>query len=209
MELTQEPEIGAVEQADVVHAVAHHHQPVQTDVDIETGVFIRVQPCRPQDIGVRRAAGHDLDPAHVLAHAAALAAADQTAHVDLEAGLHEGEEARPHPHRDIPAEHLGEDALDHHLAGGEGEVLVHDEGLILEEGTLVAGIGGLVAVHPAGVHEAIGGLVGLHIPHGAAGEVGTQAELIPALALVVTLQPVGVHALAGGVVGGEGKYACT
>ena len=139
----------------------------------------------------------------MLAHAAALAAADQTAHVDLEAGLHEGEEARTHPHRDVPAEYLGEDALDHHLAGGEGEVLVHDEGLILEEGTLVAGIGGLVTVHPAGVHEAIGGLVGLHIPHGAAGEVGTQAELIPALALVVALQPVGVHALTGGVVGGE------
>ena len=45
--------------------------------------------------------------------------------------------------------------------------------------------------------------MGLHIPHGAAGEVGTQAELIPALALVVALQPVGVHALTGGVVGGE------
>ena len=36
--------------------------------------------------------------------------------------------------------------------------------------------------------------MGLHRPHGAAGEVGTQAELIPALALVVALQPVGVHA---------------
>ena len=67
----------------------------------------------------------------------------------------------------------------------------------------MAGIGGLVAVHPAGVHEAIGGLVGLHIAHGAAGEVGAQAELVPALALVMARQPIGVHALPGGMVGGE------
>ena len=150
-----------------------------------------------------RAAGHDLDPAHVLAHAAPLAAADQAAHVDLEPRLHKGEEARPHPHRDVPAEYLGQDALDHHLAGGEREVLVHDQGLILEKGALVAGVGGLVAVYPARVHEAIGGLVGLHIADGAAGQMGPQAQLFPALALVVAIQPIGVHALPGGVVGGE------
>ena len=67
----------------------------------------------------------------------------------------------------------------------------------------MAGIGGFVAVHPAGVHEAIGGLVGLHIAHGAAGEVGAQAELIPALAFVMAREPIGVHTLPGGMVGGE------
>ena len=67
----------------------------------------------------------------------------------------------------------------------------------------MAGVGGLIAVHPAGVHEAVGGLVGLHIADGAAGQVGPQAQLVPALALVVALQPIGVHALPGGVVGGE------
>ena len=97
----------------------------------------------------------------MLADAAALAAAHQAAHVDLKAWLHEGEEARPHAHRYIPAEHLGEDALDHHLAGGEGEVLVHDQRLVLEEGALVAGIRRLVAVHLTGVHEPVGRLVGL------------------------------------------------
>ena len=139
----------------------------------------------------------------MLAHAAALAAADQAAHIDLKAGLHEGEEAHAHTHRNVPAEHLGQNALDHHLTGGEGEVLVHDQRFILEEGTLVAGVGGLVAVHLAGVYEAIGWLVGLKIADGAAGQVRTQAQLVPALAAVVALQPIGVHAFPGGMVGRE------
>ena len=67
----------------------------------------------------------------------------------------------------------------------------------------MAGVGGLVAVYPARVHEAVGGLVGLHIADGAAGQVGPQAQLFPALALVMALQPIGVHALSGGMVGGE------
>ena len=67
----------------------------------------------------------------------------------------------------------------------------------------MAGIGGLVAVHTAGIDKAVGGLVCLQIADRAAREVGTQAELIPALALVMTGQPVGVHALPGGMVGGE------
>ena len=67
----------------------------------------------------------------------------------------------------------------------------------------MAGIRRLVAVHLTGVHEPVGRLVGLQIPHGAAGQMGTQAQLVPALALVVPGQPVGVHALAGGMVGRE------
>ena len=43
----------------------------------------------------------------------------------------------------------------------------------------------------------------LHIADGAAGQMGPQAQLVPALALVVSGQPVGVHALPGGMVGRE------
>ena len=45
--------------------------------------------------------------------------------------------------------------------------------------------------------------MGLHVADGAAGQMGPQAQLLPAFPLVVTLQPVGVHALAGGMVGGK------
>ena len=40
-ELIEESEVGAVEETDIIHAVAHHDQSVQTDVDIEAGIFVR------------------------------------------------------------------------------------------------------------------------------------------------------------------------
>ena len=144
---------------------------------------------------MRRAAGHDLDPAHVLADAAALAAADLALHVDLESGLHEGEETGSHANGDILAEHLLQDALDHDLARGEGEILVHDEGFILEEGSLVAGVGGLIAVDAAGIDEPVGRFVGAHVAYALSGQVGTQAQLLVRVAGVMSFQPVGIHAL--------------
>ena len=45
-ELFQEAQVGAVEHTHVIHAVAHHHQPVQADVHIEPGVFVRDVPVR-------------------------------------------------------------------------------------------------------------------------------------------------------------------
>ena len=57
MELTQKTQVCAVEQAHVIHTVAHHDQPVQPDVDVEPGEFIGVKSCRAQYVGVRCAAG--------------------------------------------------------------------------------------------------------------------------------------------------------
>ena len=83
---------------------------------------------------MRSAARHDLDPADVLADLAARSAADLALHVYLEAGLDEREEADAHAHVNLVTEDLFENRLDEHHAGGEGEVLVYDERLVLEEG---------------------------------------------------------------------------
>ena len=81
-----------MEETDIIHAVAHHDQSVQTDVDVEAGVLVRVKSCGTEYVGMRGTAGHDLDPADVLTNAAALTAADQTSHIDLKAGLNEGQQ---------------------------------------------------------------------------------------------------------------------
>ena len=67
----------------------------------------------------------------------------------------------------------------------------------------MTGVGGFVAVHMAGIDEAIGRLVGLQIADGAAGQVGTQAQAVAAAALLVAFNPIGVHALAGRMIGRE------
>ena len=89
----------------------------------------------------------------MLAGGAALAAADQAGDVQLEAGLNEGEEAGTQAHLDVLAEHFGEHRLHEVDQVGDGDVLVHHHAFHLEEGVLVAGVGGLVAEAAAGEHS--------------------------------------------------------
>ena len=89
----------------------------------------------------------------MLAGGAALAAADQAGDVQLEAGLNEGEEARTQAHLDVLAEHLAQHGLHEVDQVGDGDVLVHHHAFHLEEGVLVAGVGGLVAEAAAGEHS--------------------------------------------------------
>ena len=147
-----------------------------------------------------RTARHNLDPAHVLADAAALAATDLTLHIDLKAGFHKGEEARAHSHRHIRTEHFAQDALYHHFAGSEGNILVHDQRFILEERPLMMGIRRLIQVNPPRIHKTVRGLVGLHVADASAGQVGTQAELLVGASAVMPRDPVGIHALPGRMV---------
>ena len=108
-----------MEQSDIIDTVAHHDQSVQADIYIESCVLIGIQSRSTQYIGMRGTAGHDFDPADMLADAAAFAAADLALHIDFETGFHEGEEAGAHPHGHIGAEDLAQDALDHDLAGSK------------------------------------------------------------------------------------------
>ena len=154
-----------MEETYVINTVTHHNESVKTDIDVEARVLVGIQSCRAKNVRMRRAAGHDLDPSNVLTNAAALTAANETAHVDLEARLNEGEEARSHTNGNVLSEHLGENTLYHYLARSIGEILVNDKSFVLEECALVACVGGFVSVNSAGVNKTVGGLVSLHIAH--------------------------------------------
>ena len=82
-----------MEKTDVINTVTHHNESVKTDVYIEARVLVGVKSCRAEYVGVWRAAGHYLYPAHVLTNAAALSAANKTTHIDFKSGLNKGEEA--------------------------------------------------------------------------------------------------------------------
>ena len=116
MELLQESQVCAVEQTNIIHAVAHHYQSVKTDIHIESGKFIRIKTCCAEYIRVRRTAGHYLYPSDMLANAAALAAAYKTAHIYLKAGFNKGEEAGAHPYGYITAENLLNRCYQSHLS---------------------------------------------------------------------------------------------
>ncbi len=145
-----------MEKAHIIDAVAHHDKTVEADIDVKARPFLWVQAGCPQNVGVRHAAWHDLDPTYLLADTAALAPADLAAHVDLEAGLHEGEETGAHTRFDRVAKDFFKDGFNEQVSGGERKVLFHDEGLVLVEGALVAGVGAFVTVNHARVHKARG-----------------------------------------------------
>ena len=205
MELLQESQVCAVEQTNIIHAVAHHYQSVKTDIHIESGKFIRIKTCCAEYIRVRRTAGHYLYPSDMLANAAALAAAYKTAHIYLKAGFNKGEEAGAHPYGYITAENLGKYAFYHYLTCCEGEITVNDKSLILIESSFMAGIGSFVAVNMTGINKAVRGLVCLHIAHTSSCQMRTEAKLFICITLVVSLEPVCIHAFAGRMIRREIK----
>ena len=154
-----------MEETYVINTVTHHNKSVKTDVNVEARVLVGIKSCRTQNVGVRRAAGHNFDPTYVLTNAATLAAANETAHINFKSGFYKGEEARSHTYGNILTEYLGKNALDHNLTSGIGEILIDDKSFVLEECALVACVGGFVSVNSAGVNKTVGGLVCLHIAH--------------------------------------------
>ncbi len=52
LELAEKAQVRAVEEADVIDAVAHHDQPVQADVDVKAAPDIRIQTGGAEDIGM-------------------------------------------------------------------------------------------------------------------------------------------------------------
>ena len=205
MELLQEAEVGAVEQTNVVNTVTHHNKSVKTDIYVKSGILIGVKSRSAENVGMRSAAGHYLDPAYVLTNAASLSAANKASHVYLKSGLNEREKSCSHTNGNVLTEHLGENALDHYLTCGISEVLIYDKCLVLEECALVTGIGGFISVNASGIYESVGGLMCLHIAYAISRKVRTQAELIVCRTGIVSLEPIGIHALASGMVGREVK----
>ena len=88
-----------------------------------------------------------------LAGLAALAATNEAFHIDLIARLCDREEALSHAYIDFTSEYLFKNSFDHYTARANGDVLVNDKSLVLEECSFVPGICGLVSVNSARVYE--------------------------------------------------------
>src|SRR6185503_13375935 len=137
-ELLQEAQVGAHQVADVVDAVALHDDPREAHAEGEAGVALGVDAAVLQHHRVDHAAAAGLDPAALLADLAALAAADQAAHVELEAGLDEREVAGPQAHLDVAPEEVPQHRAHAAHEVADGDAFVDDAPLELVEGVLVA-----------------------------------------------------------------------
>ena len=125
------------------------------------------------DVRVDHAGAHDLEPAGVLAGAAALAAAQLAAHVDLDARLGEREEVRPHADGAVGAEELAREVVHRALEVGQRDALVDDEALDLVEHRRVRGVG-VAAVDLAEADDVDGRPLLLHDAHLDGRGVGAQ-----------------------------------
>ena len=142
-----------------------------------------------EDGGIDHAAASDFDPAGFFAFGFEL-------HIDLEAGLGEGEEVRAEADGGAGAEDLAEEEFQRAFEVGEGDVFVHVEGFDLIENAEVGGVDLIAAVGSTGGDDADG--QGFHGLHGAdlhAGGVGAEELAVRHVK--------GVALVAGGVIGGR------
>src|SRR5665648_536940 len=130
-ELPQEADVVVVEQAQVGDAVLEHRHALDAHAEGEAADLLGVVIDELVDCRVDHAGAHDLEPAGVLAGAAALAAAELAAHVDLDARLGEREEVRAHTDGAVAAEELLREMVHGTLEIGERDALVDDEALDL------------------------------------------------------------------------------
>ena len=182
--------------ADVGDAVEDHGEAVEAHAEGEAGDLVGVQEGvatgladSSKDGGVHHAAAGDLDPAGLPALGLQL-------HVDLKAGLGEGEEVRTEADGGAGAEDFAEEELQRALEVSEGDVLVHIEGLDLVEDAQMSGVDLVTAIGGPGGDDAHGQV--LHRFQGAdlhAGGVGAQQLAIGHVE--------GVALIAGRVVGGR------
>src|SRR5215475_5186164 len=133
-ELLKESRVSGIKQADIADAVLHHGDAVDSHAEGEAADFLRIVGGllalhEAEDCGVDHAAAEQLDPARVLALAAALAAAEGAADLHICAGFGEGEERGKEARFDARAEELLHGVVERALEVGEGDVGVNAEAL--------------------------------------------------------------------------------
>src|SRR5664280_1043376 len=96
-ELLQKPYVAFVEQLDLFHLVLQDCYALHTHAEGEAADLRRVIAVlldEVEDVGIDHAAAQQFDPAAEFALAAALAAAEDAAHLHVGAGLGKGKERR-------------------------------------------------------------------------------------------------------------------
>ena len=134
------PDIVVDEKTQVVDAVTHHGDPVDSQAERESGVNVRIDAHRLEDRGVDHPRPTQLDPAAALAGAAALSGADLAGDVVLAAGFHEREVAGPQPHAHLLAVEPLPHGAQRSLEVGHGHAFADHERLELMEHRQVRGV---------------------------------------------------------------------
>src|SRR5688572_210858 len=139
-ELREEPDVVAVQVADVVdlHAFAHHHGALDAPAEGEAAPLFRIDAAGREDVRVHHAGAAELEPAFLAdaafaARGLAGAAADVAGDVDLEGGFGEAEVERAQARLAASAEELAGEVVEHALEMRDGDVLVDHQPLELVE----------------------------------------------------------------------------
>src|SRR5262245_45851105 len=103
-ELPEEAHVVLDQETQVVDAESHHRDPIDAETERETRVPLGVDPHGLEHRRVHHSGAPELEPAGVLARAAAGAAADAARDVELAARLDEGEVAGTKPDLHVVAE---------------------------------------------------------------------------------------------------------
>src|SRR5438552_1157754 len=152
--LLQEANIVAEEVAYVVDVVLQHGGALDAHAEGEAGELARVVAAVAQDDGMDHAGAGNLQPAGVLADAAAGAATNHAVHVHLDARLGEREVAAAEAHALIgPVHQVGEFDEDAFQVG-DGDLFADGDALDLVEHELAARRDLLVAIDDAGQDDA-------------------------------------------------------
>ena len=147
---------------------------------------------------MHHAGAEHFDPAFAPAGAAAIAAAEEAVDGHVHPRLDEGEVVAAEAHPPLLAEHPLGELEEGALEVGHADPLVHRQQLDLREHPLATGVGGFVAVAPAGDCDADGRLVLLHEARLVGRGMGAQQE--GAAVLLCALQPERVLHIAGRMV---------
>src|SRR5205823_7042314 len=139
--LSQDAEVVLPERAQVREAVPQHRDALDAEAERETLPLRRVEADVAEDVRINPAGAAHLDPAGVLAHRAAAAAADEARDVELDRRLREREVARPHAHLPLRAEERAEELQHCPLQVGERDAAVDGQALDLQERRRVGRIG--------------------------------------------------------------------
>ena len=121
---------------------------IEPHAERETGVLLRVVADVFEDDRVNHPATEDLHPTGALADptrggACAITfpgAAEHATHVDLAAGLDEGEVTRAKANRDVLVEEAAKEECEHSFELGESHVFIDEEALELKEHRRMRGV---------------------------------------------------------------------
>src|SRR5260370_39490198 len=138
LELTCETQVAAQQQADIVDAIAHHHQAGEPKAKRKAAPLFGIDAAHAQYVGMHQAAGQQFHPPAPLTHRATGSAADQALDVELEPRFHEPEVSRTQPHHHVALEDRAQQRLHEIDHVGDGDVLIHHHAFELIESVLVA-----------------------------------------------------------------------